>query len=63
MASTPYESTFCEWLTKFIKKSKQFNQSDIASNIRPLTLTLSVNEPLRLCDRCVYYSRVGSKLS
>ena len=36
-----------EWLTWFIiKKSKQFNHSDIASDIAALTLTLSVNGPL-----------------
>ena len=30
----------------FIKKSKQFYQSNIASDIAALALTLSVNEPL-----------------
>ena len=30
------------------KKSKQFSQSDIASDIAALTLTLSVNGPLEI---------------
>ena len=37
---------FLERLPWFIKKSKQFNQSDIASKIAALTLTISVNGPL-----------------
>ena len=36
------------WKTLFlIKKSKQFNQSDIARDIPALTLALSVNDPLQ----------------
>ena len=42
----------CTW---FIKKSKQFNQSDIISDISALTLTLTLNKPLNMigcaCDR------------
>ena len=35
-----------ERIAWFIKKSKQFNQSDIASDIAALTLMFNVNEPL-----------------
>ena len=48
---------FLERLAWFIKKSKQFNQSDIASDIAAVMLTLSVNLPLpgegRLCRSAV----------
>ena len=37
---------YLEWFAWSIKKRKQFNQSDIASNIPALTLALSVNWPL-----------------
>ena len=41
-------SPFLEWLTWFIKKSKQFNDSDITNDIAALMLTFSVNGPLTL---------------
>ena len=44
--STRVATHFLEQLTRLIKKSKQFNQSDIASDIAALTLTLCVNRPL-----------------
>ena len=37
---------FLEQLDGFIEKSKQFDQSNITSNIATLMLMLSVNEPL-----------------
>ena len=37
---------FLEQLVRFVKKSKPFSQSNIASNIAALILTPSVNEPL-----------------
>ena len=37
--------SFLEQLAYFIKKSKQFDHSDIVRNIATLTLTLSVNRP------------------
>ena len=36
---------FSKRLTGFIKKSKEFNLSDIGSDITGLTLTLSINGP------------------
>ena len=39
-----------ERLTWFIKKSKQFNQSDIASYITTLTLTTQCKRVLRVCS-------------
>ena len=39
---------FLDWLVWFIKKSKQFNQSHIVSDIVALTLTLSVNGSLSI---------------
>ena len=38
-------SPLLEWLTWFTMQSKQFNQSDIASDITAMTLTFSVNGP------------------
>ena len=38
---------FLERLAWYIKKSKQLNQSNISSDIAALTLTFSVNRPLR----------------
>ena len=38
---------YLEWLVWFIKKSKYFNQSAITSDTAALTLTLSVNGPLK----------------
>ena len=39
-------NTFLERLAWFIRKSKQFNVSDITSDITVMTLTPSVNGPL-----------------
>ena len=39
--------TFLEKYAWLIKKFKQFNHSDVASNIEPLLLTFSVNESLK----------------
>ena len=47
-ALVSYWNPFLGWLAWFIMKSKQFIQSNSASDIAALKLTLSVNGPLRL---------------